>query len=95
MAVPAAGLPQQMSTAALVNRTLPLGKVAPPDGGRFDPKRRRWANLVLCRHGGRTSRVSGSRILAQISRSRPGNPRLNRWDSNAKRGTPSKGLCRS
>ncbi len=97
MAVPAADSPQQMSTAALV-KTGPSRwegkKLRHPDGGRFDPNVERWANLVLVVMAEKNiprKRLKG--ILAQIQQESSGNPKaVNRWDSNAKRGTPSKGL---
>lgn len=70
------------------------GRLLHPDGGSFDPKVTRWANLVLTvmdeQHIPR-KRLPG--ILAQIQQESSGNPKaVNRWDSNARRGTPSKGL---
>lgn len=65
-----------------------------PRGGRFYPEVRRWANLVLAVMG--EFRISARflpGILAQIQQESGGNPyAINLWDSNASRGTPSKGL---
>lgn len=65
-----------------------------PRGGRFYPEVRRWANLVLAVMG--EFRIPARflpGILAQIQQESSGNPyAINMWDSNASRGTPSKGL---
>lgn len=70
------------------------GTLRHPNGGRFYPAVRRWANLVLAvmaEH--RISRRWLTGILAQIQQESSGNPNaVNRWDSNAKAGHPSKGL---
>lgn len=54
----------------------------------------RWANIVrsvMREHGVADKYLVG--ILAQIQQESGGNPTVvNNWDSNAKRGTPSKGL---
>ncbi len=65
-----------------------------PGGGRFYPQVTRWANLVLAvmgEHEIPAKYLPG--ILAQIQQESSGNPyAVNGWDSNAARGTPSKGL---
>lgn len=65
-----------------------------PRGGRLYPTVTRWANLVLAvmgEHRIRAKFLPG--ILAQIQQESSGNPyAINMWDSNASRGTPSKGL---
>ena len=65
-----------------------------PSGGRFYPTVTRWANLVLAVMG--EHRIPAKYlpgILAQIQQESSGNPyAVNMWDSNAARGTPSKGL---
>ena len=65
-----------------------------PRGSRFYPEVTRWANLVLAvmgEHRIRAKYLPG--ILAQIQQESSGNPyAVNMWDSNASRGTPSKGL---
>ena len=70
------------------------GKLRHPHGGKFDPKVVRWANLtldVMDELNIPKKRLPG--ILAQMQQESSGNPKaVNRWDSNAKRGTPSKGL---
>lgn len=65
-----------------------------PRGGKFYPTVTRWANLVLAvmgEHKVPARYLPG--ILAQIQQESSGNPyAVNMWDSNAARGTPSKGL---
>lgn len=65
-----------------------------PKGGKFYPTVTRWANLVLAVMG--EHRIPAKHlpgILAQIQQESSGNPyAVNNWDSNASRGTPSKGL---
>lgn len=65
-----------------------------PEGGRFPAKVERWANLVslvMAEHGVPQRHLPG--VLAQIQQESSGRPEaVNRWDSNARRGTPSKGL---
>lgn len=65
-----------------------------PRGGAFDPKVQRWANLTLVVMDELNipkKRLPG--ILAQMQQESSGRPKaVNRWDSNARRGTPSKGL---
>ncbi len=65
-----------------------------PRGGKFHPKVLRWANLTLVVMEELKipkKRLPG--ILAQMQQESSGNPKaVNRWDSNARRGTPSKGL---
>lgn len=70
------------------------GALRHPHGGRFHPHVIRWANLTLAvmdeLHIPK-KRLPG--ILAQMQQESSGNPKaVNHWDSNAKRGTPSKGL---
>jgi len=65
-----------------------------PNGRKFPRKVIRWANLVksvMREHRIKRRYLRG--ILAQIQQESGGNPKaVNRWDSNARRGTPSKGL---
>lgn len=65
-----------------------------PRGGRFYPNVLRWANLALAvmhEHGISPRYLPG--VLAQIQQESSGNPNaVNRWDSNAAAGHPSKGL---
>jgi len=65
-----------------------------PNGRKFPRNVKRWANLVrsvMAEHGVKRRYLRG--ILAQIQQESGGNPyAVNRWDSNARRGTPSKGL---
>lgn len=65
-----------------------------PNGRRFSPSVLQWANLtlaVMTRHGIPDIYLPG--ILAQIQQESGGDPAAtNLWDSNALRGTPSKGL---
>ena len=65
-----------------------------PNGRRFPKRVKRWANLVrsvMREHRIKRRYLKG--ILAQIQQESGGNPyAVNRWDSNARRGTPSKGL---
>ncbi len=69
-------------------------KLRHPEGGSFDPQVLRWANLtveVMDELNIPRKRLTG--ILAQMQQESSGNPNaVNRWDSNAKAGTPSKGL---
>lgn len=69
-------------------------KLRHPSGGKFYPEVTRWANLVLAVMG--EHRVPAKflpGILAQIQQESSGNPyAVNRWDSNAAAGHPSKGL---
>jgi hypothetical protein len=72
-----------------------LGKrLKHPTGRRYYPAVLRWANLVLAvmrEHRIRPRFLRG--ILAQIQQESSGNPyAVNRWDSNARAGLPSKGL---
>ena len=69
-------------------------KLRHPRGGKFHPRVVRWANLTLTvmdeLHIPK-KRLPG--ILAQMQQESSGNPKaVNHWDSNARRGTPSKGL---
>jgi hypothetical protein len=97
VAVPSADNPERLTAAALV-KSGPSEwtgkKLRHPQGGRFSPNVERWANLVLLVMAEKNipkKRLPG--ILAQIQQESSGNPKaVNRWDSNAKRGTPSKGL---
>lgn len=65
-----------------------------PSGRSFSSQVTRWANLTLyvMREQAIPDRfLSG--VLAQIQQESGGDPNaVNLWDSNAKRGTPSKGL---
>ena len=65
-----------------------------PDGGRIPKVVSRWANLV--REVMKEHKIPGrylEGILAQIQQESFGNPRaVNKWDSNAAAGDPSKGL---
>ncbi|MFN8126262.1 MAG: transglycosylase SLT domain-containing protein [Candidatus Nanopelagicales bacterium] len=69
-------------------------KLRHPDGGRFPTQVTRWANLVLAVMG--EHRIAAKYlpgILAQIQQESSGDPyAVNRWDSNAAAGMPSKGL---
>lgn len=69
-------------------------KLRHPNGRRFHRNVKRWANLVrsvMREHRIKRRYLRG--ILAQIQQESSGNPyAVNRWDSNARRGTPSKGL---
>lgn len=69
-------------------------RVRHPNGRKFPRSVRRWANLVksvMREHRIKRRYLRG--ILAQIQQESGGNPNaVNRWDSNARRGTPSKGL---
>lgn len=84
-------------TAALV-RTGPSPwkgeRLRHPRGGKFPAKVERWANLVslvMAEHKVPQRYLPG--VLAQIQQESSGRPKaVNRWDSNARRGTPSKGL---
>lgn len=72
-----------------------LGKrLRHPTGRRYYPAVLRWANLALAvmrEHRIRPRFLRG--ILAQIQQESSGNPyAVNRWDSNARAGHPSKGL---
>lgn len=70
------------------------GKLIHPRGGGYYPTVTRWANLVQ----GVMDELDIPRkylpgILAQIQQESAGRPNaVNNWDSNAQRGTPSKGL---
>lgn len=70
------------------------GKLRHPRGGKIDPKVVRWANVTLVVMDELNipkNRLPG--ILAQMQQESSGNPKaVNKWDSNARRGTPSKGL---
>lgn len=65
-----------------------------PSGQRFPKTVARWANLVsivMAEHKIPAKYLNG--ILAQIQQESSGMPNsVNLWDSNARRGTPSKGL---
>lgn len=65
-----------------------------PSGSKFPGQVLRWANLVLAvmtEHKIPQRYLPG--ILAQIQQESGGDPAVvNNWDSNAARGTPSKGL---
>jgi hypothetical protein len=65
-----------------------------PNGSKFHWRVKRWANLVqavLYEHRVKRRYVRG--VLAQIQQESGGNPAaVNRWDINARNGTPSKGL---
>lgn len=65
-----------------------------PDGGKFPRSVERWAtlvSLVMAEHDVPQRYLPG--VLAQIQQESTGRPKaVNRWDSNAQRGTPSKGL---
>lgn len=65
-----------------------------PNGSRFPAAVLRWANLVSAIMA--EKKIPGrylKGILAQIQQESSGNPwAINLWDSNAARGTPSKGL---
>lgn len=65
-----------------------------PNGRKFPAKVERWANLVslvMAEHKVPQRYLPG--VLAQIQQESSGRPEaVNRWDSNAHRGTPSKGL---
>ena len=66
----------------------------PRTGNAFPSSVLRWANLVravMQEHGVADKYLTG--ILAQIQQESSGDPdAVNNWDSNAKKGTPSKGL---
>lgn len=66
----------------------------PRTGKAFETNISRWANLVrgvMQEHGVADKYLVG--ILAQIQQESGGNPDVvNNWDSNAAKGTPSKGL---
>lgn len=70
------------------------GKLRHPNGQKFHWRVKRWANLVravMYEHGVKRRFLRG--ILAQVQQESAGYPdAVNRWDSNAKNGTPSKGL---
>ncbi|MCH9814956.1 MAG: transglycosylase SLT domain-containing protein [Actinomycetia bacterium] len=65
-----------------------------PSGRKFPAQVIQWANLakaVMFEHGVKRKYLKG--VLAQIQQESSGNPNaVNNWDSNARRGTPSKGL---
>lgn len=69
-------------------------KLVHPNGSSFPRKVSRWANIlrpIMAEHGIKKKRLVG--ILAQIQQESGGRRHaINRWDSNAKRGTPSMGL---
>ena len=77
--------------------SLGLGTPAPVSGGRFDPNVERWRPTVLQALGLTGQPASFADIvLNQIRTESSGNPRaINLTDSNARRGTPSKGLIQA
>jgi len=69
-------------------------KLVHPEGGKFDPEVLQWANLtkaVMKEQGIPVKYLPG--VLAQMQQESSGDPdAVNKWDSNAVAGTPSKGL---
>jgi soluble lytic murein transglycosylase-like protein len=84
----------QLATAATGPSNWRGKKLRHPNGSKFPKQVRQWANLatsVLFEHDVKRKFLKG--VLAQIQQESSGNPNaVNNWDSNARLGTPSKGL---
>lgn len=85
----------------VVNKTVGwlLNKVEDTSGGniKYSPSAgvNQWKNIAIraLKMTGQYSKSNLNRLLFQMSTESGGNPKaINLWDSNAKRGTPSKGL---
>ena len=93
---PAAVIPAPRVVAVPASRPTKWrgARLVHPSGRAFSPQVTRWANLtlyVMRELSIKDKFLAG--VLAQIQQESGGDPdAVNLWDSNAKRGTPSKGL---
>ena len=84
--------PEKKAASAAVSRTVPIKGIGPVKLGATVERWRTTAERAL-RMTGQFSESNLNRTLYQMQTESTGNPRaINLWDSNFKRGTPSKGL---